>query len=409
MTGTSETIAQDAAPAKRQAHKRADGEGSIAPYHKGGWRGRLMVGYLPNGKPDVREVYGKTQGEVRQRLQELRQRQQQGTLVATTREHDTLVGFAARWLEATRASVRPSTHTRYTELLTLHALPTLGKLRLTKLQPDDLQRLYARLLSTPTGRRNRPLAPRTVHHVHVVLHTALQQALRWGYVARNVADVVSPPRVAAPELHVPTLADVRALLDAAKEDPWLPLWVTAFYTGARQGELLGLQWPDVDLDRGVLSIRRSLQSVLAGMPTYGEPKTRRGRRTITLSPDVVTALAEHRQRQLTRRLLLGPDYAPHQLIFTDPTGGALWHTTVHRAFKAALANAKLSAGIRFHDLRHAAATSMLAAEVPLKVASERLGHATIGITADLYTHSVASLEADAALKLHRLLRGVSAG
>jgi integrase len=399
------------APAKRRGRKRADGEGSIGAY-KDGWRGRLMVGYKADGKPDVREVYAKTQSEVRQKLQELRGRQQHGTLIAASKDRDTLAGFVARWLEATRASVRPSTHKRYTELLTLHVLPTLGKVRLTKLQPDDLQRLYSRLLTAPAVRPRGSaltLSARTVHHVHVVLHTALEQAVRWGNVGRNVSEMVTPPRVATPELHVPSLADVRALLSAAADDPWLPLWTLAFYTGARQGELLALQWTDVDLEHGTLSVRRSLQAVRAGQPTYGEPKTRRSRRTITVPPEAVSALSAHRQRQLERRVLLGPEYAPHNLIFADPTGGALWHSTVLRAFRVALARAELPATTRFHDIRHAAATLMLAADVPLKIASERLGHSTVGITADLYTHNVPKLEADAALRLERLIRGPGAG
>jgi integrase len=211
------------------------------------------------------------------------------------------------------------------------------------------------------------------------------------------------------EMHPPVPADLAGLLDAAKEDRWLSLWTLAVYTGARQGELLGLQWQDVDLVAGTITIQRTLlQTTRAGVPDYAPPKTARSRRTVTLPGEAVASLAAHRLRQLEQRLALGAEYTDYGLVFATATGTPLGYRNVVRAFKVALGRADLPATIRFHDLRHAAATTMLQVGVPLKVASERLGHSNIGITADLYTHAVASMEADAAARLETAIRGKAA-
>lgn len=181
----------------RPARKRADGEGTMRQRKDGTWEARLMVGYLPDGKADRRSVYGKTQQECRRKLAELRQKVSSGMLTDRTKQ-GTLDAFLTRWLAGITASVRSPTHARYSQLLRLHVVPTLGRKPLEALRPDDEQRLYAALLLKPAGPR-RPgvlLSARTVHHVHVVLHTALEQAVKWGYVPRNACDVVSPPRVA---------------------------------------------------------------------------------------------------------------------------------------------------------------------------------------------------------------------
>jgi integrase len=366
----------------RRARKRGDGEGTINQRADGLWRAQLMIGTRPDGKPDRRAVYGKTRADVQRKLDELRRRAQGGTLGSPQQERATLAAFLGRWLEAIRPNVRPTTHKVYADLLRLHVMPTLGSLRLSALRPSDLQRLYARLLEQPLA-SGQPLATRTVKHVHVVLHGALKQAVKWGEAARNVCDAVDPPRVVERELHAPTPEELASLLDAATDDALLPLWTLAVYTGARQGELLGLQWQDVDLVRGTITIQRTLlQSTKGGVPAYAPPKTKRSRRTVTLPAEAVSALRTHRQRQLADRVLLGPDYAPYDLVFATSLGTPYGARNIGTYFKRVLVRAGLPSSIRFHDLRHGAATTMLAAGVPLKVASERLGHATTAITAD---------------------------
>jgi integrase len=399
--------------------KRGHGEGTINQRPDGVWRGRIMVGSQADGTPDRRSVTAATRGEVQKKLRELK-RQAEGGLLVDRAKRETLAAFLDRWLDGAKASVRATTHARYVQLLHAHVFPTLGRKPLESLRPDDVQRLYADLLQKAVGGRNgrrvslrspagvggATLSPGTVHHVHVVLHIALEKAVKWGYVPRNVCDVVDAPRVQQREMHPPTAVDVAALLDAAGADPLLTLWTLAAYTGARQGELLGLQWSDLDLDAGALTIQRTLlQTTRGGIPAYAPPKTAKSRRTIALPEEAVDALRQHRQQQLADRLTLGSDYAGNNLVFATALGTPLLHSNVHRSFKAALTRAGLAQTVRFHDLRHAHATSLRAGGIDLKTVSERLGHSNIGITGDLYTHAVAQADRDAATMLQTLIRG----
>jgi integrase len=360
-----------------------------------------MVGYKPDGKPDRRVVYGKTRAECQRKLDELRQRAGSGLLGDATRERDSVTDYLVRWLATTRSNVRPKTHKRYGEIVRLHLAPGLGRHRLSALRPDHVQQFYESKMASA-------LAPRTVHHCHAVLHRALEQAVRWGYVPRNVCDAVAPPSVPYRELEPPKPAQLGQLLDAAG-DRLAALWTVAIYSACRQGELLGLQWRDVDLDTGRLSVRRSLLSAQGGVPQYGEPKTDKSRRTLTLPPEAIAALRAHRDRQNFERQRLGEAWADYGLVFTTVTGTPLDQRNVIRLFKAALKRAGLSETIRFHDLRHAAATLMLASGVDQKTAAARLGHSTIRLTMDLYTHAVQALDVDAAERMQRLLRGTVPG
>jgi hypothetical protein len=192
----------------RRAGHRGNGEGSIGPWKNGLWRARLMVGLKADGRPDVREVYGRARAEARRKLTELRRRADQGLLADATTERETVGAFLTRWLDATKTTLRPRTWRRYAELVRLHVIPGLGRAKLSGLRPDALQRLYAQKL-------DEGLAPRTVHHVHMVVHRALAQAVRWGYAPRNVADAVDPPAVPGKEVRPPTPGEIRRLLDAA--------------------------------------------------------------------------------------------------------------------------------------------------------------------------------------------------
>jgi len=384
---------------KRAAHKRAHGEGSI--YRRasdGKWVGSLTAGVQENGKPARRVVYGDTQREVQSKLGEMRQRLEQGTLQSAKADRLTVAAYLQRWLEATKGTVRPATYENYAYLVRLHIPPVFGKMRLVDVRPDHIQRVYAQELASG-------FSANSVHHIHSVIHRAFHQAVRWGYLPRNVAEAVDPPRVPKHELHPPTTDELERLLDTtdAAEDPLAALWTVAVYSGCRAGELLGLRWSDLDLEAGTLTVRRTLLGASNCVPRFGEPKTSQSRRTITLPPDAMRSLRQHRTRQVEQRLK-APHYASHDLVFATHLGTPLLARNVTRAFKAALARAELLATVRFHDLRHAAATTMLSAGVHLKVASERLGHSNVGITGDLYMHAVPGLEADAAAKMQGAIR-----
>lgn len=248
-------------------------------------------------------------------------------------------------------------------------------------------------------------SPRTVKYMHTTIRKALDMAVEWGTVPRNVARAVRSPRVPRVEITPPNPEEVSRLLDSAEAhgDPLVGLWTTMVYSGCREGELLGLRWSDVDLDAGTLAIRRTLAGAKAGEPVFHEPKTSTARRTVTLAPVALAALRAHHDRQDFEKAALREGYADHGLVFASAVGTPLNASNVCHRFKSALRRAGLSDGFRPHDLRHAAATLMLKAGVHPKVASERLGHATTQITLDLYTHAVQGMEAEAAGRIHEAL------
>jgi len=306
--------------------------------------------------------------------------------------------LAIRWLEGIKGGIRPRTWERYDEIVTHHIRPTLSRLKLRAIQPDHLQRLYA-------AKRQEGKAPRTVHHIHAVLHRALGQAMKWGAIPRNPADIVDKPRTPKLEIAPPTTDEVRRLLDSAWaiEDRYAALWTVTVYSGCRLGELLALHWSDVALDRCSITIRRTLERVTGTTPVYGEPKTSRSRRTVVLPAVAIDGLRSWKADQNVERLATGENYASYGLVFCIEIGTPLSGRNAHRFFKLALARAGLPSSVRVHDLRHFAATLMLSAGVHPKIASERLGHSTVGITLDLYSHAVQGLDADAAERMAKAM------
>lgn len=385
---------------ERKARNRGHGEGTIYQREDGLWIAELMVGHRADGKPDRRRVSAKTRALVRSKLDDLRTRAANGVLGENAKERENVQGYLARWLEATKPSVRPRTWQHYERLVRLHIIPSLGTMRLKAVRPDDVQRLCAAKLAEG-------LSPKMAHHIHAALHRAFGQAVKWGYLTSSIMDAVDPPRVPRTELHPPSPVDLANLLDTANEhgDRLAALWTLAAYSGCRQAELLGLMWDDVDLDGGAITIRRILITCNGTVPEFGEPKTSKSRRTVALPSEAIAGLRVHRARQEAERADAGPNWADYGLVFTSHLGTPLLRRNVLRDYKRALARADLPPRFRFHDLRHAHATLMLRAGVAMKVASDRLGHSAIGITMDLYTHAVQSMDVDAAERIQRALRG----
>lgn len=432
------TVTTNTATKPRRQHRRGSGEGTIYQRTDGLWVGALTVGRLPNGKLDRRTVAAKTRAEVQGKLQELQSRAAHGLIGDAAKERETVAGYLARWLEANKATVRLSTWWHYERIVRLHVVPALGTKKLRAVRPDDLQRLYAAKLAEPV--RPRPgqkrarattYTPKMVHHIHAALHRAFGQAVKWGYLVRNVVEAVDPPSVPRMEMRPPDGNALGRLLDTANEgaaryrgalergespsrasqehgDRLAALWTTAVYSGLRQGELLGLKWEDVDLDAGTITVRRILarvRGVHGSEPVFGEPKTSKSRRTVALPSEAVQALRAHRAQQNAERLATGLAWADYGLVFATHLGTPLHSRNVLRDYKKALARAGVAESFRFHDIRHAHATLMLRAGVPMKIASDRLGHSAIGITMDLYTHAIQSMDAEAAELVQRALRG----
>lgn len=312
-------------------------------------------------------------------------------------ERQTVGQYLASWLEAAHPTIRPRTWQRYSELLTLHAAPVLGKVTLTKLTAQQVQRLYSAKLAEG-------LSSTTVHHLHAVLHRALGQAERLGLVARNVCDLVDGPRMAERELHVLNPDQVRHLLLVAEGDRLEALFILAVTSGMREGELLALRWADVDLERGVVRVRATLQRTKDAGYILAAPKTKKSRRQITLATRARDALRTHRARQAEERLKLGAAWdGTLDLVFPNQTGRPMDAMNLtHRHFQPLLVRAGLPR-MRFHDLRHTAATLLLGRGVNPKIVSEMLGHASIGITLDIYSHVLPDMQAQAAVEMDAAL------
>jgi integrase len=301
--------------------------------------------------------------------------------------------FLATWLPGIRGTVRPSTYESYERMIRVHALPRLGGVPLQRLGPEDLNRAYADL--------GGHLSPRSVQYVHVIVHRSLRDAVRWGKVARNAADMADPPKVTGRrEMTTWTAEELGQFLDSIKDDPLrVPVLVLAT-TGMRRGEGLGLRWTDVDLDRGQVTVRQTLSAprnpetgrhVLMFLP----PKTDAGKRVIALDGRTVAALKAHRKAQAGIRLLAGPGYQDQGLVFTEPNGNPIHPDHFRQRFGARVRRAGLPM-IRVHDLRHTFATLAFQAGVPAKVVQGRLGHSKVSITLDTYTHAIPAMDQDAA-------------
>jgi integrase len=308
------------------------------------------------------------------------------------------------WLPAIEHTVRPTTYRSYVAHAECHILPSLGSVQLQKLSPAQINALYAKL--GRSGKRNgQGLTALSVRHVHAVLHRAFKDAVRWGRLARNPADLADPPRVAAHghELRTWSAEQLAAFLNSQHDDRLYALWHTLAMTGLRRGEALGLRWEDVDLEAGRLCVRRAL--VPCGKEVLvSEPKTACGRRVVALDPQTVAVLKGQAARQLQEQQDAG--WTETGLVFTNEDGQALHPWAVSRFFRAAVKRALLPE-IRLHDLRHTHATLALQAGIHPKVVSERLGHATVSITLDTYSHAIPAMQEEAAVRIANLVLAAS--
>lgn len=313
------------------------------------------------------------------------------------------------WLPALRISkLRPSTLASYEQIIRTRVLPTIGGYRLRDLRQGHLEELYVDLLKS--GRRDGSgLSPRTVQLVHVTIRKALQAAVRRGYLLRNVAnDVELPWRQEgddhrAPDLHVWTASELRHFLSHVSSDRLYALYLLGGTTGMRRGELLGLRWEDVDLAAARVQVRQTLVDINY-KPVFSEPKTKKSRRSISLDPATVAALREHRKRQIGERLEWGPAYEESGLVFTRENGSLIHPQSVSLAFEK-LGRAADLPRIRFHDLRHTYATIALGAGEHPKVVSERLGHSSVVMTLDVYSHVIPALGEEAAVRVASVILG----
>lgn len=357
---------------RKRESKRKDG--SINVY----WEGRITVGRDPEtGRPRSVYLSGKRKKEVLERMQTLQEEIRRGSYVEPTEM--TLGEWMEIWLKEYQGSKKPMTVHNYMGTVGKHILPALGDQRLDRLTNLMLQRFYNSLCE---GRH--PLSPKSVKNVHGILHKALDQAVRSGLLRANPADNCVTPKLVQHEIKPMEPEEVTRFLKNLEGEPYRALFLTAFFTGMRQGELLGLSWDRVDFDTGIVEIRQQLQCI-EGVYSLQTPKHDKVR-IIAPVRLVMDALREERRKQEENHRRMGEAWQNRwNLVFTDETGKLLVRRTVDKHYKKILAKSGIEEH-RFHDMRHTFAVSMLDAGEDLKSLQENLGHATAAFTLSQYAH-----------------------
>ena len=374
--------------------RRGPNEGTIRKRKDGRWEARLLV-TLPDGRRTRRSYLGRNRATAVARLRDAASAE--ASCIAATDATLTFGAFLDQWLaESARPSVRPSTFKSYRHMVTVHLQPGLGHVPLVKLTPLRLQCFLNAKVADG-------LSPRTVAYIRAVARQALCQAERWGLVTRNVAKLTDAPRVPRRPVHPLEPHEIRRFFAAIAGDRLETLYLAAIGTGLRQGELLGLGWDEVDLEAGTITVRHALQRV-EGVLVLVEPKSASSHRTIAMPAFVATALRAHRRRQHEARLLTGARWVDdaRDLVFRTTIGTPLDGITVTRRLQSQLRSAGLRHQ-RFHDLRHACASLMLAQGVAPRVVMEVLGHSQISLTMNTYAHVTPALGRSAAERLDELI------
>lgn len=368
--------------------KRANGEGTITKRSDGRWVASLMVARCRKW------LYGKTRGDVAEKLTAALKDRQDGLPVPG--ERLTVDQMLNWWLaKKVKPKLRVRSYLRYEQLVRIHIKPRIGLIPVTRLTVDDVEQLYSDAMADG-------LSPRSTVQLHAVLRKALKDAEKKGLVARNVCTLAERPSFSQREMKTLTRSEARTLVDAVSGDRMEALFVLALTTGLRQGELLALRWRNVDLDAARLEVVATLQRV-DGAPVFGEPKTPKSRRRVSLSATATAALRSHRGRQAEERLK-AVAWEDGDVVFSDEVGRPYDASRLRREFWAVLERAGLPR-IRFHDLRHTAATLLMAENQHAKIVSELLGHSTTAITLDLYSHVTPTMQEEAAIVMDGIVSG----
>ena len=333
------------------------------------------------------------------KLSELLHQLDTGTLMKPGKT--TVADYLQSWLsDQAKPSLSPRSFERYLGIVQQHLIPSMGNLPLTQLKPEHLQKHYADAL-------NSGLNPRTVRYHHAVIHVALRTAVKWGLVPRNVADSVDPPKFKRLQMQTWNEYEVNQFLDAAKSSQYYALFYTALYTGMRRSELLALRWQDIDFIYSQISVSRSLHHLKDGSYIFTQPKSEHSRRTIALPPSAFLMLeAYHKAMEIEARMI-GSTLSDADLIF-NTLGKPYRPNTITRAWQSLCVKAGINV-IRFHDARHTHASLMLKQGIHPKIVQERLGHASIAMTLDIYSHVAPGIQEAAAESFDKLLVKHSTG
>lgn len=397
---------------------RAHGEGCIGQRQDGTYYGYTRYKDMDTGKTKKHFVYGKSRPEVVAKKKSFEDELKAG--IIPTKKKLTVEQWMDIWLETYKKnSVRQNTFESYKIIVEAHIKPSLGKETLKDLQPQQVQKMINdKLVSGRTkdganGKKGSALSPRMVEYIYSVLHMALKQAVKNGLVIRNVCDALDKPKKTRHEFMPWTTEDTNRFLSSIKKSRLFALYVTEWGTGLRRSEITALQWPDIDLKKGLLSVRRGLVRIKGGYK-FGDTKTKKSRRTIPLPEQVIKILKTWKAQQAREKVKWNADhidipeegrpaYNPLNMVFCDEVGQAYKPDFITTSFRRDLEAAKLP-HIRFHDLRHGHATMLLELGEDLKVISERLGHSSITMTGDTYSHVREKMQKEASNKLDLVLK-----
>jgi integrase len=369
--------------------------GQIINRGKNTWLVRVYMGTDANGKRKYhnKTIHGTKKDAERYLTSVLRDRDL-GVAIEPSRM--TVQEYLTKWLnEVAKHKVSERTYKDYMQHLERHVYPSIGSKRLHQLRPLEIQALINNIHERGHTRLAR--------YIHMIVKQALKQAVKWGLIPNNPAELIELPRERTKEMRALSPEEARRFLDAAVYDPYYALFALLITSGLRPGEAFGLKWEDVDLLTGKIRVQRSLER-RDGQWFLKEPKTPQSRRTVPLPPDVVDALKQHRIEQAQQKLKLGPNYHDYGFVFTSENGEPIHkRNLVRRHFKPILRAAGLPEDIRLYDLRHTCATLLLAAGENPKIVSERLGHASVNMTLNRYSHVLPDMQRSAADKLQRML------
>ncbi len=343
------------------------------------------VAEISLGSGKRKKFYCKTKQEAVRKKNEALRECEQGVLA--TGPQRKLKDYLEDWIENVhKDKLRISTYVKYKKLIK-YIVEELGQIWLQKLTPEQVRRFY-------TKKQKDGLSSKTIHSIHGVLHLALDNAVRWNYVARNVCDLVKPPRIVSREATPLTLEQAHVLLESVRQHRLEVLLTMAVVTGMRSGELLALRWSTIDFERQTLLVLHTVDYISKYGYVETEPKTAAGKRLVNLPSFLIDMLKQHRIQQTELQLKLGEDWENRDLVFPDLHGGYFNPNYLLKVFKKILQEAGMP-HMHFHDLRHSAATILLSMGVNMKVIQELLGHSDISITLGRYSHLLPSMQKDA--------------